>query len=202
MSRAARPIGDVAGLPDYAFGPTSVGWWGVIGFVLIEGMGFVLAIGAYYYLLQNEVRWPPDASPPPLGWATAFVLTGLCSEVPNYLVGRMAKAQRLHAVRWGLVLMVLLGLLMLALRGFELHALNVRWDRNAYGSIVWALLVLHTFHAITDVFDSMVLAALSWCKHMDGRRYADVADNALYWHFIVWSGAGLYLVIYWTPRWL
>jgi len=29
-----------------------------------------------------------------------------------------------------------------------------------------------------------------------------VSDNALYWHFIVWSWVVLYVVIYWVPRWL
>ena len=51
MSRAASVVGDLSNLPDHNFGPTSLGWWGVIGYMLIEGMGFVLAIGAYYYLL-------------------------------------------------------------------------------------------------------------------------------------------------------
>ena len=78
----------------------------------------------------------------------------------------------------------------------------MRWDTNAYGSIVWALLVLHTFHTLTDVYDSCVLAVLVHSMKVDGRKFSDVADNALYWHFIVWSWAVVYLVVYWTPRWL
>ena len=57
MRRATTVVGDVATLPDYNFGPTSLGWWGVIGFMLIEGMGFVLAIGAYYFLVPFERSW-------------------------------------------------------------------------------------------------------------------------------------------------
>jgi heme/copper-type cytochrome/quinol oxidase subunit 3 len=105
-------------------------------------------------------------------------------------------------VQLGLTLMVLFGLVLLVLRGFEFAALPERWDRNAYASVVWALIVLHTFHTITDVYDSGVLAALAWRRKFDGRKFSDVADNALYWHFIVWSWAVLYVVIYWTPRWL
>ena len=63
---------------------------------------------------------------------------------------------------------------------------------------IWAL---HTFHTITDLYDSGVLGAIVFFREMDGRRFSDVADNALYWHFIVWSWVLLYLVVYWTPRW-
>jgi len=202
MRRATIVVGDVSALPDYNFGPTSLGWWGVIGFMLIEGMGFVLAIGAYYFLVPFEHSWPPSAPVPPLPWATAFLVLAIASELPNVWVNRVAHRCNLVAVQWGLTLMSLLGLALLVLRGFEIATMNVRWDQNAYGSIVWALLLLHTTHITTDVFDSLVLTALVWTKKVDGRKFSDVSDNALYWHFIVWSWALLYLVIYWTPRWL
>jgi heme/copper-type cytochrome/quinol oxidase subunit 3 len=98
--------------------------------------------------------------------------------------------------------MTLVGVVLLAIRAMEFTALNVSWDKNAYGSIVWAILALHTLHMATDTFDSGVLAALAFVKKFDGRRFSDVADNALYWHFIVWSWVVLYVVVYWTPRWL
>jgi len=201
MNRTPEVVGDVAALPDHDFGATTLGWWAVMGFMLIEAMGFVLAIGAYYFLVHNEHQWPP-AAPPPLFWATLLTLSALATEVPNLLLVRAAKAQRLWPVRIGLTLITVLGLALLVLRGYEMHAMNVRWDQTAYGSIVWALLVLHTVHMATDVFDSGVLAALSWFKPMDGRRFSDVADNGMYWHFIVWSWVVLYGVIYGTPHWL
>ena len=43
-------VRDIAELPTYGFGPTSVPWWGAMGFIAIEGMGFAIAIGAYLYL--------------------------------------------------------------------------------------------------------------------------------------------------------
>ncbi|HYG05760.1 MAG TPA: hypothetical protein VD865_05045 [Stenotrophomonas sp.] len=201
MSRIPQQIGDVSALEDYSFGPTSLSWWAVTGFMLIEGMGFVLAIGAYYFLVHNEHHWPPVA-PPPLFWASVLTALAVLSEGVNVWVSRAGKAQALWPVRISLVLITAIGVALLALRGYEMHAMNVRWDQNAYGSIVWALLVLHTVHLATDVFDSGVLAVMAWLKPMDGRRYSDVADNALYWHFIVWSWVVLYAVIYWSPRWI
>jgi len=202
VKRAETVVGDLSTLPDHNFGSTSLGWWGVVGFMLIEGMGFVLAIGAYYYLLANEHAWPPGQPAPSLEWGTAFAVVGLLSEIPNQWVKKRAERYDLAAVRAGLLLMTAIGVALLALRAMEFTALHVRWDQNAYGSIVWALLALHTLHMATDVYDSGVLAALSFTRHFDGRKFSDAADNALYWHFIVWSWVVLYAVVYWTPRWV
>jgi heme/copper-type cytochrome/quinol oxidase subunit 3 len=202
MRRAESIVGDVSGLPDHNFGSTGLGWWGVVGFMLIEGMGFVLAIGAYYYLLPYERTWPPTTPPPSLLWGTLFTVIAVASEIPNQWLKKRAEKYDLPAVRFGLLLMTLVGVGLLVIRAMEFTALNVSWDRNAYGSIVWALLALHTLHMATDTFDSGVLAAIAFFKRFDGRKFSDTADNALYWHFIVWSWVVLYLVVYWTPRWM
>ena len=201
MRRAETVVGDLSGLPDHNFGSTSMGWWGVIGFMLIEGMGFVLAIGAYYYLLPYEHSWPPNQPPPSLLWGTVFTAVAIASELPNFWIKRRAKRYDLPAVRLGLTLMTLVGVALLGVRAMEFTAINVRWDQNAYASITWALLALHTLHITTDVYDSAVLAVLFFKKEATGRRFADASDNALYWHFIVWSWVVIYLIIYWVPRW-
>ena len=202
MSRAESVVGDLSTLPDHNFGPTSLGWWGVIGYMLIEGMGFVLAIGAYYYLLPYETSWPPISPPPSLLWGTLFTAIAIASEIPNQWIKKRAEKYDLPAVRFGLVLMTLVGVVLLGIRAMEFSALNVSWDKNAYGSIVWAILALHTLHMATDTFDSGVLAAIAFFKKFTGRKFSDASDNALYWHFIVWSWVVLYVIVYWTPRWL
>jgi heme/copper-type cytochrome/quinol oxidase subunit 3 len=200
--RATRVVGNVRELKDYGFGPGSLSWWCVAGFMLIEGMGFVLAIGAYYFLLPNENVWPPTAPVPPLLWSSIVVALGILSEIPNVWARRAAERLDLAGVRIALSIVTLLGVAMLAVRWFEFDALNVLWQRSAYGSIVWAIIILHTVHMLTDVYDSVVLLAIAFFKEFDGRKFSDVSDNAMYWHFIVWSWVVLYLVVYWTPRWL
>ena len=54
--------------------------------------------------------------------------------------------------------MSMLGIAPLIVRIFEFPALHVSWDSNAYGSIVWTLLGLHTTHILTDLVDTLVLA--------------------------------------------
>jgi heme/copper-type cytochrome/quinol oxidase subunit 3 len=198
VSRAATIVGDVSGLPDYNFGPTSLGWWGVLGVMLIEGIGLLLAIGAYLYLLPYEHTVQP---PPSLRWGMVFTVVAIASELPNARVSRRARQRDLPAVKSGLVLMTAIGVALLAVRALELATLNVGLGQHAYGPVVRVLLVLHALYMATGIFASGMLAA-TLSSPADGRRFSDAVDNALYWHFVVWSSVVLYVIVYWTPRWL
>jgi heme/copper-type cytochrome/quinol oxidase subunit 3 len=88
----------------------------------------------------------------------------------------------------------------IAVRFYEFTHLNVRWDTNAYGSIVWTLLGLHFVHLLTDFFDTVVLAVLMFTGPLEGKRFVDVAENGMYWYFVVGAWLPIYAVIYWAPR--
>jgi heme/copper-type cytochrome/quinol oxidase subunit 3 len=193
-------VQDVSALPEFGFSAVSPMWWGTLGFVAIETTGFALGIGTYFYLAYLGQEWPLSASPPRLGPGTWLLLVLLLSLWPNYLINRWAEQQNMRKVRWGLILMSIFGLLPLLIRIFEFQALEIRWDTNAYGSIVWVLLGLHTVHLLTDVADTWVLAVLMFTRHARPKRFSDVSDNAFYWYFVVVSWVLLYGVIYWAPR--
>jgi heme/copper-type cytochrome/quinol oxidase subunit 3 len=201
-SKHATEIVDLSELPDYIFGSNGIGFWGGIAFMLIEGMGFVLAIGAYFYLIPYEKQWPPSGAPPPLFWATTGVVLAVLSEIPNLLTQKCARRQDLAGTRLWLIATLVVSVALLVVRGFECHAFNVRWDQNAYGSINWGILVMHYADLITDVWDMAVLVAMLLLKPVDGRKFADCDDNAAFWHFLVVSWIVVYVVMYWVPRWV
>jgi cytochrome c oxidase subunit III len=199
-----RFTGDLSTLKTHAFGHRSMTWWGVIAFFLIEGTAFAMAIAAYFFLMNLEQVWPPpDIRPPGLIAGTLFTLVILLSEIPNTIIKRAAEKGRLRKVRWLLLVMVGLAVFMLVLRGFEFASLNVWWSDNAYGSIVWALLLLHTVHFATDWVDTVVLAGVMHTRHsQEGRKFVDVAENAMYWRFVWLTWLPIYVMIYWIPRWV
>jgi len=125
----------------------------------------------------------------------------LVSLWPNQLLKKAAKREDRQAVQRLLLIMSVIGLIAIAIRFYEFPHLNVSWDQNAYGSIVWIILGLHTTHILTDVGDTLVLTALMFTRHAHGKRFADAEDNAFYWDFVVLSWLPLYLLIYWVPRW-
>jgi cytochrome c oxidase subunit 3 len=191
---------DISTLPTFAFGQRSPMWWGTMGLVLIEGTVFALTIMAYFYLRSHAAAWPMARLPPDLFWGTVNTAVMLASAVPNHFAKRAAERMDLGKVRLWLVVCLLSSIAFLGVRALEFGALNTRWDTDAYGSVVWMLLGLHTTHLITDAYDSTVLTVLTFTGPMEGKRFVDVSENAAYWYFVVLSWIPIYAVIYWGAR--
>jgi cytochrome c oxidase subunit 1/cytochrome c oxidase subunit I+III len=197
-----RAAVDVSRAPAYAFGPQGLIWWGTVGFMVIEGSMFVMALIVYFYLRLKVTEWPPSLPNPDFGYGTVNILLVLASCVPNQWAKRAAERFDLRDSRVWLTVLVLIGVVSLGLRAMEYTQLHCRWDDNAYGSIVWLLLSMHTIHVATDVVDSGVLLALIVTEPVTERRFVDISENSLYWYFIVAWWIPIYLTIYFGPRWL
>jgi cytochrome c oxidase subunit III len=191
---------DVSRLPTYAFGNRSLMWWGTLGMILIEATVFLMAIVTYFYLRELTPDWPPAGAPPALLFGTINTLVLLLSAIPNHWTKHVAEKEDLRKVRIGLVVCLAFSAVFLVVRALEFGALNTHWDQNAYGSIVYALMVLHTIHLITDVGDSVVLTVLMFKGPLEGRRFVDVSENAVYWWFVVGSWIPIYATVYLAPR--
>ena len=192
---------DVSALPPGAFGARGLNFWGTLGIVLIEGTVFALAIGAYFFLVTRFPQWPPHGvAAPDLRWGTINTLILLLSLVPNELARRAGEHVDLRQVRIWLVVCLAFAVAFNVVRVYEFAHLNVMWDHDAYGSIVWLILGLHTTHIVTDFLDSSVLAALMFVGPIEERRFVDVEENAVYWYFVVLTWLPIYGVIYWAPR--
>jgi heme/copper-type cytochrome/quinol oxidase subunit 3 len=201
-SRADATVLDVRGLPSVVFGPRSLMWWGTIGLMLIEGTIFALGIATYFYLRSHNETWPPAEGPPKLLWGTLQTVVMLVSVLPAMAAKKAAQHYDTRGVRLWLTVSTLFSLACLAIRWRELGFENIQcwWDSSAYGSIVWLLLGLHTTHLVTDAWDTLVLNVLFFTGPLEGKRFGDVSENAMYWYFVVFSWLPIYAVLYFAPR--
>ena len=191
---------EVGHLPTFAFGHRSPMWWGTMGLIAIETTVFALVVMSYFYLRSHASVWPMSRSAPDLLWGTVNSAIMVASALPNWYAKRAAERLDLRGVRIGLIACLLFAFAFLAVRVLEFDALNTRWDSNAYGSVVWMLLGLHTVHLLTDTYDTLVLAVLMFTGPLEGKRYVDVSENAAYWYFVIFSWIPIYAVIYWGAR--
>ena len=173
---SARTVIDVSALPDHGFGSRSVMWWATVSIIGIEGTVFLIAIASYFYLQGSEIQWPPaDTALPRIFWANVNVAILLASLIPNHFVKKAAEKYDTRKVRLVMPIADLFAVAFVVVRIFEYSDLNVKWDSNAYGSVAWTLLSLHTVHLVTDLVDSVVLTVLMYTKHgYDPRRLVDV----------------------------
>ena len=141
---------DVSTLPTFAFGNRSPMWWGTMGLMAIEGTVFALTIMAYFYLRSHASAWPMSGFPPELIWGNLNTAIMLGSIIPNHYAKKAAERLDLKSTQFWMIVCMLFSVAFLAVRVLEFGALNTRWDTDAYGSVVWMLMALHTTHLITE----------------------------------------------------
>ena len=202
MMHTPRFTDDLADLPTSKFGASSLTWWGILAFMVIEGAGFALAFAAYFFIMGHEQGWPPEGRrAPELLFGTLFTIVILLSEIPNSMIKKAARERDVPTIRVLMPIMIAIGVALLIIRGFEFNNLNCRWTDNAYGSIIWAILFLHTTHLLTDWMDTVVLWALMMTDvGWEGRRLVDTDENSLYWRYVWLLWLPIYAMIYWVPR--
>jgi cytochrome c oxidase subunit 3 len=205
---SARPVIDVSELPSYDFDTRSPIWWGNLWMLAIETTIFALAFATYFYLRQNFQLWPPPRTEPPfiynplpLLWpGTANLVLLLASCVPMILVDRAARRGDAGTAKIGIVIFILCGLGAIALRFFEFQGVRFRWDSNAYGSIVWAILILHLIHLLAATLETAVIGMWTFTMGFDVKHRIDLTVTASYWYWVVAMWVIFYPVIYWVPR--
>jgi cytochrome c oxidase subunit I+III len=192
---------DVSQLPSFGFSHRSLMWWGTLGVIAIEGTVFAMVIMSYFYLRTNAADdWPLGVPVPGLFWGTLNVAVLVASAVPNHLAKKSAERYDLAGTRRWLLVCVAFAVAFVAIRFLEFTQLHCRWDSNAYGSVVWGLLGLHTLHLVTDLYDTIVLTAIMFSGPLESKRFVDVSENSAYWYFVLLAWLPIYAVIYWAPR--
>ena len=194
---------DASRLPTVVFGHRNVSWLGNVFYMLIEGMMFALVIASYFYLRTRSITWPPGGHiPPSMGFGLANVVVFLISLIPARWIQLQAPTGNRAKIRTGLFILCLFGVVTMVLRSFEFTALHCRWTDNAYASVIWILLGMHTGHLITEWIETTVLLAVSFTTKMSGHRLPDASTNSDYWYFVVATGVVTAFVIYGTARFL
>jgi cytochrome c oxidase subunit 1/cytochrome c oxidase subunit I+III len=154
----------------------------------------------YFYIRQNFVTWPPLRTPlPSLLVPTSNLAVMLVSVIPVYLSDRAARRLDLGGVKLWLLISTLVSLAIPVLRWYELWALNIRWDSNAYGSAAWLLVGTHATLLLLDFADTLGLTLFYWTRRMPIKAMSDTSDNAFYWYFMVGVWIPIYLIVYVGP---
>ena len=197
---SARRTVDVSGLPTFSFGHHQLTWWATWSMIFMEGTMFVVFFISYFFLRTDVHDWPPSVAPPDLLWGTVNLLIILASCAPNHFAKRAAEELDLRRARLWLGVTIAFALAACVVRVFEFRALNVLWNQNAYGSIVWMNMGFHTTHLVTDLIDSVVLLVLLFRGPLEGKHFVDMSENSIYWYFVVTFWVLMYAVVYVAPR--
>jgi heme/copper-type cytochrome/quinol oxidase subunit 3 len=188
-------------LPAAGFRTHGLWFWATLGFMAIEGTGFALAAATYVYLMNTAPQWPLEGVAPDLIWGTAMTVVLVGSLIPNFFMSRAARRREAGPTKFWATIVFLLNALAILIRWLEFPHLNTSWDKDAYGSVVFALMVLHTTHLLTDFVGTCMLTVLLFTHKIETERFSDADDDSVYWAFVVVAWIPIYLLVYWAPRW-
>lgn len=178
-------------------------WWGVVGLVVIEAAVVSAFIAAYFYLQLMSDAWPPEGvEPPDMLRPSIAVALLLGSGTAMLLAGKFIRNNRNTPFVIFIWMAVILNCLVLVVRWQQFHVFEFRWDEHAYGSIVWTLTGFHFIHVVSTIIGTAIIGILGMKHYFDPRQQIGVIVDTLYWNFVSLVWIPIYIVIYWTPRWL
>lgn len=199
-----RPVIDVGVLDDHSFSHHAPIWWGNLLMMFIEGAAFALVAVSYYYIRRNFDTWPPPRTLlPDMGVSSANVIIQIISIVPMWYAAKLAfaHAEPKRIARW-MLLVVALGVIAIVLRGFEFRGLHTRYDSNAYGSITWTILGMHTAHLIAGSIETLLIALVLILGPVEKKHFTDTTVMAAYWYFVVGSWIALWAIVFVSVRFI
>jgi cytochrome c oxidase subunit III len=203
VSVTTPPDSDTA-LPHRGFNHHAPRWWGNRLWILLEGVGLATLVFTYLYVWWNSEVWPPTGTlVPDLGVSTLNLVVLLVGILPMWHVAHLApRRNRTRAMGSWLLACVAFGIAAAVLRVLEFGSVHTRWNSNAYGTIVWAILAVHLAHIVAATLETLVLGILMFRGLVDERHFADIRVNALYWYFVALSWVGLYAIVFLSARWI
>jgi cytochrome c oxidase subunit 3 len=192
---------DVSGLPAYDISPQSPLFLGQLMMTVIEGSMFSILIATYFYLRLGVDVWPPPGiRPPDPTIATWALLPLVASCAGSHWADKAAKKNSRSGMILGMLVNLLLAGIFLLLRAYEWGTLGFTWASDAHGSIVWAILFLHTYDVVADlIMTAVLILILALGRYGEKQRSAVHVDSVLY-YFLVGMWFPLYAVVYWGPR--
>ena len=204
MGMKLRRAVEATALRDEGFRHHAPFWWGSRLVIVIEGGGLAILAFTYFYIWRSFDTWPPTGTKvPDLGISTINVVVLLVGILPMWHVAHLAlRFERPRLLGLWLLVCVLFGFTAAILRVMEFKGVHTRWNSNAYGTIVWAILVVHFAHIVAATLETLVLGILMLRGPVQDLHFVDITVNAIYWYFVALSWVGLYLIAFLGPRFM
>lgn len=193
-ARRSRP----SGLPPTS--PLSNARIAVVTLLVAETMFFSGLIGAYLVFRVGTAVWPPP-NLPRLPLAVTWINTLVLIASAFTMVGAVRAARRddQHALRRGLAVTALLGVVFLAVQGSEWARLihhGLTLSAGMYGATFYTLIGTHAAHVLGAVLWLAIVWRWAHRGEFVGGHDAAVDACAIYWVFVCVLWLALFALVY------
>ena len=172
----------------------------ILFFIGAESMFFAALISALFVLRLGTPVWPPPLQPRlPVGVTGVNTLVLLASSWAMLAAGRALRHDDRRALIRGLAAAAALGMLFLAVQGYEwarLVSFGLTVTSGTYGTTFYTLIGTHALHVFGALIWLGVTLALAARGSFSSVRTSPVRACAMYWHFVVGLWPILYVTVY------
>jgi heme/copper-type cytochrome/quinol oxidase subunit 3 len=194
-------VRQAATYPRYVAGTRAPASWGMMLFILTEGVFFTLLFSSYFYLRSGAEEWPVGGLETPkllVPSINTVLLVG--SSIPMWWADASIRKGNQAGLRAGLMIALLMGIAFLALQFREFYNMTFRADENAYASLFIVIIGFHGAHLFVGLLMNAMAQVRAWLGHFDQRRYLAIQNVSLYWHFVDLVWVFIFAFIYISPH--
>ncbi len=189
---------DVRHLPAFEISPQEPLYIGQLCLAAIEASMFFIMVAMYFYVRLSMDVWPPPGANRPDALLPSLALIPLLiSCAGSYIASEGAKKNDRGRMLLGLGMNLAFALVFLAARYFWWKSWTFTWYKDAYGSLLWVIVGLHTYDAVADLIFTAVLIFLLATRRYGEKERLGVHVDSIVWYVI----AGIWLVLYATLVW-
>ncbi len=175
-------------------------WLGLIMFMAVEAMLFLILLFSFIYLREQGESWPPAGLPPlDRTWPLIGLMVLLLSGVMAYGAERSVRRYRITVAEKQLLAAAGLGILFLAgqVREFAVLLSNgAAVSSSLYGGIFYLTIGFHGLHVISGI----IWLLWVWWLTRDAREtpaeHFGVSAAAVYWGFVASVWVLLFVLLY------
>jgi cytochrome c oxidase subunit I+III len=172
-------------LPLYASGQASVGWWAMLITMLGDATAFMSLVFGYFFYWTVRPDFPPTQTPGPgVLWPSVAAALLLASWVVTLLARRWNRSG--YGTVFSLALLAAVAAATAGCAALMAGPWLTRLDPQAhvYPAIVWILVIWTAAHVAVGILMQLYCVARSVAGRLDAKHDIDIANTALYWHFM------------------
>ena len=172
-------------LPIYVSGSASVGWWAMFITMLADLTAFVSLVFGYFFFWTIHQDFPPDpAAGPGVFWPTIAASLLLGAWALTLLARRWNKRDWTVGFYAGLLIAAGLAVCGGAALVAGPWVTGLDPKSHVYPATVWILVIWTAAHVAVGLIMQLYCLARRLAGRMTARYDIDIANVALYWHFV------------------
>lgn len=181
----------------------TTGWWGMVMFMITEGMVFGLLLFAYFYFAARSPTWPPEGLPDPelkISFIRSLLL--FASSATMVVAERAIRRDRTDrlaiwtAITFALATAFFIGHWHEQFKLLEeLHPVS-----SAYGTVFITIVNFHAFHLLVGMAMLAFVFAGAIAGRFSERRHEIVRNAGMYWHYVDVIWVVVYGSLYLSPH--